>query len=352
MGLGIAIAVNGSPDPELVQATRVEVYESMGETTTYRIHYEVDISEGDLPLLTDYRLDSGSDLSILIPVEDEAHCLVKGPVQGQSIHLAHGGAGSTLEVQGSDTTIVMDREAKSAVWAEITDSDAVTSILGTYGLTSDVESTSASHTEAKHALVQRESDLSFVRRLARRNGCLFWITCDQSGNETAHFRRPQLNGGVDAELVINLDQPSILSLDITWNAEHPTSVETVQLDLNTLSDIEAGATGTPQNILGEKGLQSITGDTRSVYLAAPADDGGDLRSRGEGLLIESDWFLRATCKTDLETLGRLVRAHTVINLKGAGGRYSGRYFVAEVRHVIDASSHQMEIEMVRNGWEG
>ena len=47
MGLGIAIAVGGSPDAELANATWVEVYERMGEMTTYRIRYDFDVQEGD-----------------------------------------------------------------------------------------------------------------------------------------------------------------------------------------------------------------------------------------------------------------------------------------------------------------
>ena len=107
---------------------------------------------------------------------------------------------------------------------------------------------------------------------------------------------------------------------------------------------------TPQTILGTSSLQTITGDTRSVHLLAPVDDAGDLQARGQGVLIESDWFIRATCQTNLATLGELVRAHTVVELRGAGSRHSGKYFVAGVRHTIDAADHKMDITLLRNGW--
>lgn len=350
MGLGIAITVDGSPDAELAEASRVEVEERMGETTTFRLHYPLDISEGDLPLLTDGRLDVGSELSILVSVGGRNECLVKGSVHGQRIHLEHGGAGSTLEVSGSDNTVVMDREARSAVWSDVTDSDAVSSILNNYGYTPDVETTSASHQEDKHVLVQRATDLQFVRRLARRNGFLFWVTSDAQGTETAHFKRPPLGGTAAAELVINLDSPNIRALDIEWDVECQTSVEAMQLDLNTKEDIDGGAEESPLEALGASSLKEVTGDTRSAHLTAPSDDAGDLRARGEGMLIEAGWFVRATCETSLERLERLVQAHTVVQVRGAGSRHSGRYFVAAVRHVIDAVAHRMEIELVRNAW--
>jgi hypothetical protein len=352
MGLEIAIAVDGIPDQELTQAERVEVYECMGGATTYSIHYPIDISEGDITLLTDGRIDAGSSLSVLVPIEDTTttHCLVKGPVCSQKIHLQHGGEGSWVEVIGADTSIVMDRETKSAVWANSADSDAVFSILGNYGYIPDVQTTNARHLEDKHALVQRDTDLRFVRRLAQRNGFLFWVTCDANGIETAHFKHPPLGGSEDAELIINLDLPSLKTLDITWDVEKPTSVQGLQLDLNGKADMDGGVDQTPQRILGDVGLKDITGDTRSVHVSAPADDAGDMQARCEGALIEADWFIRATCHTSLHQLGGLVRAHSLVNFLGAGTRHSGLYFVAGVRHIIDEEAHRMELELIRNGW--
>lgn len=350
MGLGIAIAVEDVPDEELAQAASVEVYERMGEATTYKIRYPVDISEGDITMLGESRINAGSNLSVLVPVQETIHCIVKGPVYSQKIHLLHGGEGSWVEVIGADSSIAMDRETKSAIWSDVTDSDAVSGILGNYGYTPDVESTNARHLEAKHTLVQRGTDLRFVKRLARRNGFLFWITCDSTGIETAHFKHPPIDESEDAELIINLESPNLPALDISWDVERPTSVEGLQLDLNSKENLDGGVDQPPQTVLGDAGLIDITGDKRSVHLSAPADDAGDMQSRGEGLLIEADWFIRATCHTSLNQLGGLVRAHTMVNVRGAGTRHSGRYFVAGVRHIIDATKHRMELELLRNGW--
>ena len=57
-----------------------------------------------------------------------------------------------------------------------------------------------------------------------------------------------------------------------------------------------------------------------------------------------------TCQASVHNVGIPVRAHTLVNLRGAGSRHSGKYFVAGVRHVIDAAAHTMEITLVRNGW--
>jgi Phage tail baseplate hub (GPD) len=352
MGLGVSISVNGSSDTQLTEAIRMEIYERLGETTLFSIFYPADTTDGDIPNLIDSRLDPGSVLSINAGPDNGLQCLVKGPIYSHQIHLEHGGEGSTVEVKGADTSITMDREFQSVIWSDNTDSDAVNSILGDYGLTTDVTDTRASHSEDKHTLVQRESDLRFVRRLARRNGFYFWITCDAStSEETAHFKRPSLDDSPAVTLAINLQPPTIQVFDLSWNAENPTSVTGTQLNLNDKSDIDGDLAQTPQTILGKNKLLDITGDTRSVHVAAPVDDSGDMQARSEGALVEADWFIRASCRTSLNVLGQLVRAHTIATIKGAGSRHSGNYLVSGVRHKIDAADHIMEIELVRNGWD-
>jgi hypothetical protein len=351
MGLGIVISVDGVPDADLAQASRVEVYERLGETTWYSIHYLDDIEEGDLPYIKDGRLSPGSELSILVEVDSQLECLVKGPVCSQQIHFEHGGPGSWLEVKGADNSITMDRELQSKVWADVTDGEAVMAITAGYAMVPDVASTKTRHLEFKHSLVQRETDLRFIRRLARRNGCYFWISYPEPGLEIAHFQRPDLDSQPAADIKINQDNPDIEALDISWDVERPTSVEGKQLDLNTKNAVNGDVGQTPQTILGDKSLQDITGDTRSMHVTAPSDDAGNLQARSEGALIESDWFVRANCSTSLFRLGKLVRAHSIVNIVGAGSRHSGPYLVSGVRHIIDAATHLMEIELVRNGWK-
>jgi hypothetical protein len=342
--------VGDAADAQLAQASVVEVLERMGEPTTFRMRYEIDITANDLPLLRDGRLDPGSVIQVLSVADGKADCLVKGPVHGQQIRLLHGGAGSYVDVLGTDTSVTMDREVKAKVWDAVRDSDVFSQIVAPYGLTPDAEDTPATHAEAKHTLTQHDSDLRFVRRLARRNGCLFWLSAGPTGQQTAHFRRPPLDGDTVAKLVINLDQPNLNAIDISWDVERPTSTIGWDLDLSDKSSMDGAVARSPQKLLGDKALRDITGDTRSALVTAPVDDVGDLKSRGEAALIEADFFVTATGETTALALGAVLHAHTMVQLQGVGTRHSGPYFVSSVRHLIDATTHRMEFELVRNGW--
>jgi hypothetical protein len=351
MGPGLAISVNGTQDAGLSAAASVEVHERMGEMTTYSLRYPVDVHEGDLPLLIDDRIAPGADLAIVADSAGTLECLVKGPVCGQQIRLVHGGAGSYCDVRGADSSVAMDREAKAVVWADVSDSNAVAAIVAEYGFVPDVDSTSTTHVEAKHALVQRDSDLRFVRRLARRNGWLFWMTCNPQGVETAHFKPLPIGARAAADLTINLASPSVETVDIAWDVERPTSAVARELDLNAAADLDGSVTASPLPAMAAVGLASIVTDTRTVQVSAPVDAAGDLQKRSEAALIDAGFFVRVTCRTTLHALGAVLRPFTVVNLRGAGRRHSGRYFCAGVRHAIDAAEHRMELELLRNGWE-
>ena len=147
MGLGILVKVGGTADDELAAASLVEVHERMGEPTTFRIEYPIDIGGADITLLADARLAPGSELAVTLPLDGQEQALVWGPVYAHRIRLIHGGTDSTLEVIGGDKSVELDREVKMKIWDAVTTSDVVTSIASDYGLIADVEATQEQHIE-------------------------------------------------------------------------------------------------------------------------------------------------------------------------------------------------------------
>jgi phage protein D len=246
----------------------------------------------------------------------------------------------------------MDREDKSVVWSDLTDSAAVMSVLSEAGFVPDIETTQAGHFELKHTLIQRETDLAFVRRLARRNGYLFWLSSDEFGIETAHFKRPELDGEAVCDLVINLTDPksNVTSMEISWDVERPTKADATELDLNNKSDITGTVESSPLAALGGSAFATIVAEPRIAHVRAPVDDNGDLQARSEGAVIEASFFLRASGSTTLSALGKILRSHTLVNLRGVGTRHSGLWFCSSVRHSIDSAEHRMDFELIRNGW--
>ncbi len=350
MGLGAIIAVNNLPVSDFMVSGLVEsidIYERLGDTTYYTIQFKIDISDGDISLLSDSRIGPGAILSILVPNGTEVDCLVKGPIFSQEIMLRNGGDGSSVMVKGADTSLTMDREFKSAAF-EGTDSTSVMTVLSSYTMIPDVGSTSASHTQVKHNLIQRSTDLQFVRKLARRNGFKFWVTCDALGIETAHFQRVNLDGTEAAELIINRQDFNVNELQISWDVHRPSNSQGLQLDLANKSNIQGTVATTPETLLGSTPQQAFATDQVTIDISAPVDDSGDLTARLEAAMIDASFFVQASCQTSLQQLNKILRAHTVVKVTGAGTQHSGKYLVSAVHHHIDELAHTMKVELMRN----
>jgi hypothetical protein len=350
MAFDVAISVDKKSKKDLAAAAgRIEVYECMGDTTSYRVQFGAEPGDKDLPMLTHPDLEPDRELGIFTKVADTLHCLVHGPVYGQEIKLTQARSGSYVIVLGGDRSVLMDRETRLVQHPDGSDSDAIGAALARYKpMSANVEKTSASHTEARHTLVQCETDLQFVRRLARRNGAEFWITFAEDGDETAHVRRPKLDG--PAAATIDLADPKVNEIDISWDVQRPSRVTATDIDVNTKTKIVGDVGASPLPALGATPFATIAKGSGAAVLSAPVDEAGDLRARAEALLIRSAFFLRARCVLTTATAGTLIRSHTIVEVKGAGGRHSGKYYCAAVRHVLSEGSHSMQVDLVRNAW--
>jgi hypothetical protein len=353
VGLDILICINDVPSEKLTsQVSSVDVHERLDQCTTYKLNFAVDISDGDIGHSIEKDTSPGKILSVLANVHDKLVCLVKGPVTQQELQFNHGGAGSWIYVEGEDTGHKLDHIPKFNITNAGSDADIARKIIaGSDQMIPDVESTPGStHSVATHSFVQRESDLSLLRSLARRNGFHFWITYSPLGLATGHFRSRSLDGEAKATLIINERNNNIDNLRVIADPSRPVKTEGTQLDLRTKKLID-GKAELKDSKLGSEGLAKVTNaNPQSIHLAPPVDDAGALKARGKAALREAQWFINAECQTSLHRLGKIVQVHTIVNVQGAGSRHSGKYYVTGVKHTIDAASHAMELKLTRNAW--
>jgi len=154
-----------------------------------------------------------------------------------------------------------------------------------------------------------------------------------------------INGTND--IVNNIDE-----LNIQWNADVPTSVVGEQIDTKTKKTVDPKVDSPPQHKLGDQALADLTLKCKQEVKSThrPADDTGRAQERSKGALNEAEWFIKATCSTSFDRLCKIIHAHTIVELKGAGSRHSGNYLVSSVTHTIDRSSYKMQLELKRNAW--
>ncbi len=354
-----SLLIDGTPaDDTLVNAiSELEVEENADLPGAISLKVPVSATaDGDLTYVADDRLRPFANLAVVAtPEGGEAQCIFDGFVLSHKLHLQTGTTASTLEVWGQDASWLMNLEEKAHEWVDVTDADVANAVFGDYGITPADDNTqddSPSHTESGHSLMQRATDIQFLRALARRNGKLCRVACaGQAGQRIGYFAKPKLDG--DAVLTITLNDPqawTVNALDIEWDATRPTSVVARQA-LFTDDDPQGVSADTSDSGLApldQRGLADFSGHPITAMLTAPVDDGGELSLRAQSLLREAGNFVRCEGEADVARLGAVMRVGTVVQIDGIGSLHSGKYYVWSVRHTISADSHKMKFVLVRN----
>jgi hypothetical protein len=152
-------------------------------------------------------------------------------------------------------------------------------------------------------------------------------------------------------VTIDLSSPfdwSVDSLDVDWDVMRPTEVRASQASFSSPGPgapaIELSS-GLP--VLGARDLRTYAARPSVTVLTAAADP-QELRQRGAAVLAESGWFATCTGETDLDRLGTVLRAGTVVAIDGAGQAHSGNWLVWRVNHLIEPDSCRVRFTLARN----
>lgn len=311
---------------------------------------------GDLTRVNDDTFRPFANLAVVVTPEDGApECIFDGYVLSHKFHLDRGTASSSLQVWGQDASWLMNLEEKVKEWSDVTDSAVASSIFGDYGITpspDNSEDDSPSHTESGHTLMQRASDIQFLRQLARRNGKLCRVAGGAAaGQLTGTFAKPKLDAEPALTLTLNdPDKVMMSALDFEWDVTRPTEVDARQALFTDDSDggVTGDATDAGLALLADRGLADFAGRAMKAMLTTAVDDAGELQMRATSLLREGGFFVRCTGDVDLAALGGVLRVGAVVQIDGAGSLYSGKYLVWSVRHAITLDAYKMTFVLVRN----
>jgi phage protein D len=311
---------------------------------------------GDLTYVNDSNFFPYANLALVVTADGQPpECIFDGYVLSHKLHLDRGITASTLEVWGQDASWLMNLTETTKEWADVTDVSVASTVFGDYGMkpapdnAADSDDT-ATHTESGHTLMQRASDIQFLRQLARRNGKLCRVFCGaQAGQRIGYFAKPDLTATPTITLTLNDPAKTMLAeLDIEWDVTRPSEVLAGQ-DLFT-SDTPASADVTDSGLapLASRDLATFAGRTMMAMLTTTVDDNGELALRAASLLREGGFFVRCTGKVDLSALGVVLRVGAVVAVAGIGSVHSGNYYVWSVHHTIKQDSYEMAFVLVRN----
>lgn len=263
---------------------------------------------------------------------------------------------TTLTVEGQATSVLMNREAKTRSWENVTRGEVARQIAEEHGYSGelvDVEDT----TEVLDVVNQTaETDARFLRRLAAREEFEFYV---DDGGFHFHERRQDaapahvftwyadpgrgdvLSVDVESDLVKRAGRVTVRGRDPMERATIESTTSNSTSDRATLAEVievvdpETGATS----------LQTRNA-TASVHPTS-APNAGRASRESDARFRRAE---RATVKLSLRVVGDpTLHAKSIVEVRGISGLLSGKYYVTEVKHVISSSGYTCDLKLTRDG---
>lgn len=358
MPAGFTLLLDGDPMDERFAGalSSLEVEENADLPDAIGLSLGVDRENGDYDFPNEPTLAPFASLAVVAaPPSGPAQCIFDGCVLSHRLHVGSGTTGSTLTVWGQDSSWLMNLEEKVREFVDVTDAQVAEQIFGEYGIAPADENTeddSPAHTEDRHSLMQRASDIQFLRSLARRSGKLCRVVCrDQPGERTGIFASPKLDADPVATITLNdPERRTVEELDFSWDVTRPSRVLASQalFDDDTPEGVSADTDDSGLDPLDARDLAAFAGRPMTVLLGGLADSGGELLLRNQAVLRDAGWFVRSEGETSVDRLGRVLRVGDIVQIDGVGSLNSGSYLVWSVRHTIASDAHRMRFVLYRN----
>ncbi len=245
-------------------------------------------------------------------------------------------SGSTVRLLCKHAAVKMTFNETEATFTEKKDSDIITSIIGTYGITTTVDATTTPH---DFVFQHMSTDWDFILARAEFNG--FIITLD---NDKITVGKPALSAASVLRLAVG---DSIQSFSAEINAENqPSGIEAHAWDIKTQATISSTAAEPTVNTQGTMtGVALGTSLSQSTLkLISPTPMPTDeLKVWADGVLLRKR--LSAFRGTVKFIGSALVKPGSLVDLENVGARFNGSAFVSTVNHVIEEGGWNTTIKI-------
>ena len=304
--------------------------------------------DGSWPYLDDERFSLWRRVIVTAGLEDDTTQLIAGYITHLRPEFGVGLQRCRLEIWGMDASVLMDRVDRLKEWPNKKDSDIAAEIFESYGLTSSVTGTEVIHDEDISTIIQRETDMQLLRRLAARNG----FECFVDG-DTGYFRAPQADSAPQPVLAVLFgDATNVNRFSLEANALTPSDVTMCQLDHASGDVLSATAKQGRQPSLGAKpaaGYLSTGMEPGLVNIGRTVTTGNpEMSALCEGLFDQAAWFVTGQGEVAANEYGNILKPRGTVTIKGIGEAHSGVYYVTHVTHRFAVDGYTQGFRVKRN----
>lgn len=287
--------------------------------------------------------------------------LVEGYITNLSFHIDKSEEKSFFDVSGMDMTILMNLREKLKSWVGKTDSEIAKEIFSKYGFKAVVDDSSPS-SDPDFTVVQRSTDIEFLKNLAYRNGFECFVRKDFSSDTiSGYFGKPRPDITPQKDIAAYFaGNTNLINIDFSVDGLRPLSVEVRQKDPYGGEVHETKIDSSQIEKIGKQNLSDlvktkvgglIPGEMlipNIILSRKSTSESQFMQSIAQSVFDEGSWFITARGSIDGLMYGALLRSNLPVLIKGVGDDFSGKYYVSRVVHKITSDSYIQEFEAKRN----
>lgn len=304
--------------------------------------------DGRWRYLDDDRLVPWKQVSVTAGPDADPRPLFSGYVTHVRPEFGDGLDQCRLDVLAMDASVLLDRDDVLRDWPNKSDSDIARETFQAHGLDADVTDTAIVHDEQVSTIIQRETDMRFLRRLALRNG----FECYVEGNR-GYFGPPAVADARQPVLAVQFGaQSNVIRFGLEVNALAPATVALTQVDHLGKQLLDVSVDSGTQAALGSRRLADYLAagmGQGSVRLGPAVTTGNpELHTLCQGLYDRGDWFVTGSGELDGNRYGAVLTPRSTVLVKGVGETHSGTYYVTGVTHVFTPDGYRQRFGVKRN----
>lgn len=348
------------PVPKIVldALTEVEVTTSTTGPSVFQLRFALDNRS---PLHTLFLLQGGSLLPIIrvilvVTIRGIPNVVMDGVITEQDLSPGRESGQSTLTVRGEDLTRVMDYLELTGVPYPAMPAEArVAMIIAKYAMFGMIPLVIPSLFTDIPIPVDRipcheGTDLSYVKQLAEEAGYVFYVDPGPAPGSNVAYWGPEIKVGVpQPALSLDMDaHRNVESLDFTFDSQskqlpivwlqNPQTRVSIPIpipDINPLNPPLGLIPPLPKELKFLPGTAKLS-PTQAI-------------SRGAAEASRSSDVVRGSGTLNVVRYGRLLKARSLVGVRGAGPAFDGLHYVTSVTHRISRGEYQQSFELTRNG---
>jgi hypothetical protein len=323
------------------------------------------VGRGGVTDLLDYQLLNNPLLMpfnrviILVTIGVVPQVLIDGIIMHQQLKPSNEPGRSTLTITGDDLSVLMDMEQETETFPNQPDEVIVLSKLAPYaqyGIAPTVIPAPSidvpmivDWTPGKHS-----TDYKYIQELAKRNDYVFYITYTPVPGVTTGYWGPSARAfptSVQSSLCVNMGrETNVSSIDFQNDVKKPyfLSGSFRDRDLGTTIPIETFASTLPPLSSEPTWVVNYPNVERRLFQANGLN-ALEAFTRAQAETDASVDTVTATGELDSLSYGGVLRARSLVGVRGVGYSYDGIYYVKEVSHHIKIGEYTQSFTLSRDG---